>query len=159
MLSTRRAGDAPSPHRFVTAAFRRGPRSGYRDGVSTFPVCEDELDPSVDLYQLPDVAKLLSVPVTRTHQMLRDHDILAVRRDGVVGVPSVFFDVDYEPGRSRILKSVSGTIAVLRDGGYDDQEILRWLFTEDPSLPGRPAEVLQGDQAREVVRRAQAMAF
>lgn len=124
--------------------------------MSTFPVCED--DPRLsdeELYQLPDVAKMLSVPVTRVHQMLRDHRFLAVRRDGVVGVPSGFVD----DGHGRAVKSVRGAILVLRDGGYSDQEVLRWLFTDDPSLPGRPADALRGDNAREVLRRAQSMAL
>ncbi len=129
----------------------------YRCGVSTFPVCDDVLDPAVELLQLPDVAKLLAVPVTRTHQMLRDHEMLAVRRGGVVGVPAVFLIEEGHHGR--VVKSLPGTVALLRDGGYGDEEILRWLFTDDPSLPGRPADVLRGDHAREVVRRAQAMAF
>ena len=33
------------------------------------------------------------------------------------------------------------------------------MFEEDESLPGRPAEALHGHRAREVIRRAQAMAF
>ena len=36
---------------------------------------------------------------------------------------------------------------------------MRWLFTFDDSLPGMPIEALHGHGAREVVRRAQAMAF
>lgn len=129
----------------------------YRRRVSTFPVCDDLLDESVELLQLPDVAKMLSVPVTRTHQMLRQHEFIAVRRDGIVGVPTQFLTTS--GGAARVVKSLPGTIALLRDGGYENDEILRWLFTDDPSLPGRPADVLRGDHAREVVRRAQAMAF
>ena len=48
---------------------------------------------------------------------------------------------------------------MLHDGGYEDEEILRWLFTEDESLPGAPVAALHGDLMREVIRRAQAMAF
>ena len=52
-----------------------------------------------------------------------------------------------------------GGLAVLHDGGYTEIEILRWLFLADDSLPGRPVDALHGDLAREVIRRAQAMAF
>lgn len=127
--------------------------------MSTFPVCEDVLDRSVELYQIPDVSKALRVPVTRVHQMLRDRLLLAVRRDSVVGVPAIFFEFDFEPGRNRILRWVPGLIEVLHDGGYSGEETLTWLFTEDDSIPGTPAQALRGDLAREVVRRAQAMAF
>lgn len=132
---------------------------GYRGAVSTFPVCEDVLDRSVELYQIPDVAKALRVPVTRVHQMLRERLLLGVRRDSVVGVPAIFFEFDFEPGRNRILRWVPGLIEVMHDGGYTGEETLRWLFTEDDSLPGTPAEALRGHLAREVIRRAQAMAF
>lgn len=52
-----------------------------------------------------------------------------------------------------------GVIALLSDGGYNDREILEYLFTPDDSLPGRPIDALHGHLAREVMRRAQAMAF
>ncbi|WP_272873957.1 Rv2175c family DNA-binding protein, partial [Prescottella equi] len=57
------------------------------------------------------------------------------------------------------VRLLSGLIVVLRDGGFDDEEILRWLFTEDESLSATPIETMHTDQAREVVRRAQSMAF
>jgi hypothetical protein len=70
-----------------------------------------------------------------------------------VWVPSDFF-----AGQAPV-KGLSGTIMLLRDGGYDDGDILRWLFGDDPSLPGSPIAVLRAGRHREVKRRAQAMAF
>lgn len=132
---------------------------GYRREVSTFPVCKDVLDRSVELYQVPDVSKALGVPISRVHQMLRERLLLAVRRDSVVGVPAIFFEFDFEPGRNRILRWVPGLIEVMHDGGYSGEETLSWLFAEDESLGCTPAEALRGHLAREVIRRAQAMAF
>lgn len=92
--------------------------------------------------------------------MLRDRQILAVRRGGVVGVPAQFFTEDtHHEGEVRVLKQLPGLIAVLHDGGYSPEESLRWMYREDPSLPGRPVDALHGHLAREVLRRAQAMAF
>jgi hypothetical protein len=83
-----------------------------------------------------------------------------------VVVPKVFFD---ETGH--VVKSLTGLLVVLHDGGYPDTEIVRWLFTPDPSLTirrdgstdnqpnARPVDALHSHQAREVVRRAQAMAY
>ena len=48
---------------------------------------------------------------------------------------------------------------MLYDGGFTEEEILAYLFTPDDSLPGRPIDALHGHGAREVIRRAQAMAF
>jgi len=104
--------------------------------------------------------------VTRVHQHLREGHLLAVRRKGVPVIPRAFFT---ESGR--MVKALPGLLAVLRDGGYRDSEILRWLFTADPSLTvvrdgvrepmpnARPVDALQTHQAREVLRRAQAMAY
>jgi len=48
---------------------------------------------------------------------------------------------------------------VLHDGGYEDEQALRWLFTPDDTLPGRPIDALRENRGTEVKRRAQAMAF
>lgn len=122
-------------------------------GVSAIPYTDDVLDPSVSLLQLPDVAKVLGLVVTRVHQMLRDGELIAIRRDGIISVPEDFFSDD------GVVRMLPGLLSVLRDGGYTDVEILRWLFTEDDTLPGTPVAALHTDSAREVVRRAQAMAF
>lgn len=108
----------------------------------------------VDTLPVADVAQMLSVPVSRVQQMVRDGQLLSTRRDGEVCVPSDFFDDAGAP-----VKGLSGTIVLLRDGGYTDPDILRWLFADDTSLPGSPISVLRAGRHREVKRRAQAMAF
>jgi hypothetical protein len=117
--------------------------------VSSIPVADDVLDPGEDVYELPHVAQLLGV-----------------RRQGAVVVPKVFFD-----DTGHVVKSLPGLLVVLHDGGYQNTEIVRWLFTPDPSLTirrdgsverqdnARPVDALHSHQAREVVRRAQAMAY
>jgi hypothetical protein len=134
--------------------------------VSSIPAGDDVLDPDEPVYDLPTVADLLGIPVTKVHQRLRDGQLVAVRRNGIMVVPQLFFT---EAGE--VTKSLPGLLAVLRDGGYRDTEILRWLFTADPSLSvsrdgvrgtmgnARPIDALHAHQAREVLRRAQAMAY
>ena len=138
--------------------------------MSSIPAADDVLDPAEPVYDLAAVAELLKVPVTRVHQLLRESHLIAVRRDGVPAVPQVFFTAT-GVGRAEIVKSLPGLLAVLRDGGYRDTEILTWLFTPDPSLTltrdgvrepasnGRPVDALHAHQAREILRRAQAMAY
>src|SRR5262249_19360205 len=117
------------------------------------PIASDVLDPDVAALPLPDVAQRLGLPVTRVHQMLRDGQILGMRRQGVVVVPAEFFN------GAAVVKGLPGTITLLRDAGYSPAEILRWLFTAEASLPGTPIGALRTDRGREVKRRAQAMGF
>jgi hypothetical protein len=108
----------------------------------------------VTVLPVAEVAQLLSVAVSRVHQMVRDGQLLSLRRDGVACVPADFLD-----GHAPV-KGLSGTIVLLRDGGYTDPDILRWLFADDdPVLPGSPIAILRAGRHREVKRRAQAMAF
>ncbi len=123
--------------------------------VSDIPTVPDVLDPRVPVLALPEVAHRLGQPMTRVHHMLRDGQLLAVRRDGVPAVPADFL-VDEEPA---VVKHLLGTMTVLRDGGFSDEEMLRWLFTPDDTLPGTPIGALRSDRGREVKRRAQALAF
>jgi hypothetical protein len=85
--------------------------------------------------------------------MITAHQLLAVRRDGQVAVPELFFD------GSDIVKHLPGLIEVLFDGGFSRDEIMRWLFTVQEDLGITPAEALHGHSAREMIRRAQAAAF
>ena|SRR3712207_622300 len=110
---------------------------------------------SEDVAVLPatEVAGMLGIPKSRVQQLVRDGQLLAFRRGGDTVVPADFFD------GGAIVKGLPGTITLLRDGGYIDGDILRWLFADDPSLPGRPIAALRAGRHREVKRRAQAMAF
>lgn len=104
---------------------------------------------------LPDVAERLDVIVTRVHNMIKDRHLLDVRlgESNTRYVPEAFLT---EAG---VLKSLRGTIMVLEDAGFDEAEIVRWLFTEDESLPGRPIDALHAGHKTEIRRRAQAMGW
>ena len=107
-----------------------------------------------DWLLLPDVAARLSIPRGRVKQLLRDRKLLAVTRpDGSVGVPAAFLD------GGQIVKGLHGTLTLLLDCGFDDAEALRWLFTEDDTLPGTPIEAIVRHRGTEVNRRAQALAM
>ena len=101
---------------------------------------------------LPDVAEQLDVSISKVHQMIRDRELIAVRRDGVRRMPAELVAND------NVLKHLPGVLNLLRDAGYDDEEALAGS-TPDDSLPGTPAKALGGDHAREVKRRAQALGF
>lgn len=97
-----------------------------------------------------DVAKRLGVPTSKVRQLARDHQLL-MQANG--RVPALFLDDD------GLVRGLPGTLTLLADAGYDDAEAMRWLFTADESLPGRPIDGLRANRGREVRRRAQALGF
>ena len=106
------------------------------------------------LLSLPAVAEQFHMPVTRVGDLLTDRKLVAFRVDGRKTVPAALVGDHDHPS-----KFVASAITVLADGGYTDEEILEYLFTADDTLPGRPVDALHGHGAREVIRRAQAMAL
>ena len=101
--------------------------------MSSIPVADDVLEPDEAVYDLPAVADLLGVPVTKVHQHLREGHLIGVRRDGAVVVPKIFFD-----DNGHVVKSLHGLLVVLHDGGYHETEIVRWLFTPDSVADHQP---------------------
>ena len=83
--------------------------------------------------------------------------MLGVRRGErrVVSIPARFFTA------SGPLPELPGTFTVLSDGGMHDEEILRWLFTPDETLPapGAPIDCLHAGFKTEIRRRAMETAF
>jgi Rv2175c C-terminal domain of unknown function len=103
---------------------------------------------------IQDTAARLDLPVSRVKQLLRDRKLIAVTRPcGDRAIPAAFIDGE------QIVKGLPGTLTVLFDCGFDDEEALRWLFTADETLPGTPISALCAKRGTEVNRRAQALAF
>ena len=103
---------------------------------------------------IPEVAERLRLPANRVKQLLRDHKLLGVQRpDGSFAVPAAFLSGD------QVVRGLHGTLTLLLDCGFSDEESLRWLFTSDDSLPGSPIEAITAHRCSEVNRRAQALAF
>ena len=117
------------------------------------PLGIDTLLADEKLLAFPDVAEILGIPVTKVHDLVNAGKLVIYRKDGVRYIPAALLD------EGELSKFVTGAITVLADGGYSPDEILQFLFTPDDSLPGRPVDALHGHGAREVIRRAQAMAF
>jgi hypothetical protein len=97
----------------------------------------------------------LRVSVSKVRQLIREHQLAAA-----VPIPGAGQQVPAELIMDgEIVKGVPGVLTVLHDTGYEDREILRWLFTADDTLPGRPIDALRENRGSEVKRRAQAMGF
>jgi len=110
-----------------------------------------------------DLAQRLGLPFSRARRLVDDRQVLAVRRDGVLVVPEAFLVPGHlanpaapgDPASSPawvVLASLPGTITVLHDVGFADDEALDWLFTPSDALGGTPVDALRAGR-RSVVRR------
>ena len=104
---------------------------------------------------IPELADRLGVPVSKIRQLLRDGKLVAVER----GHPPVKHVPAELVAGDQLLKGLAGAITVLRDAGYDDEQALRWLLTEDDAIPGRPVDAMAAGRDTAVKRRAQVLAF
>lgn len=104
---------------------------------------------------LPDAAEELGVEVSAVRRMVDDGSLVEIRR----GTPKVRCVPAELIKDGELTPYIAGTITVLRDAGFEDEELLRWLFTPDDSLPGRPIDELRAGRRGEVRRRAQALGF
>ncbi len=76
-------------------------------------------------------------------RLLEERVLLATRVDGVLKVPAEFI-VDGEP-----LGDLRGTLIVLADAGFTDDECMHWLLNEEDSLGTTPIDALRsGTQGR-----------
>ncbi|MHC6220357.1 Rv2175c family DNA-binding protein [Arthrobacter sp. MMS24-S77] len=108
-----------------------------------------------DWLPLPDVAELLNVSITKVHGLLDERAVVAVRvgERNIRSIPALFIQDGH------LVDSLKGTIAVLGDAGYTDEELIAWLFTPDESLRGRPVDALREGRKTEIRRRAQSLAW
>ncbi len=119
-----------------------------------------EIDSKIDALvpswmTLPDVAERLGVEITRVRPLIKEGQLIAVRRgeNRVLMVPADFV------GDGKVIKGLAGTLTLLKDDGFTDEEALEWLFTPDETLPGTPVQALCENRGTEVKRRAQALAL
>jgi hypothetical protein len=95
---------------------------------------------------IPDLVEVLDETPGRVRRLLDEHYLIGSRRNGVFAVPAVFI-VDGRP-----LSSLRGTIMALQDVGFDDDEVIDWLMTEEESLGRTPIAALL-DGHKSAVRR------
>lgn len=102
---------------------------------------------------IPDLTELMGLKVSQVRRLIEDRSLLARRVDGVWKVPDVFL-VGAEP-----LHELKGTLVVLADAGFTDDEAMTWLLTPEESLGVPPIDALLAGRKAEVRRVAQALGF
>lgn len=102
---------------------------------------------------VPELVEKLGLGVSRVRRLLEDKHLLAAKVDGVLRVPEVFIR------EGAPLPELRGTIILLTDRGYSDEEAIHWLLTEESALGASPIEALRAGRKAEVRRIAQALGF
>lgn len=102
---------------------------------------------------VPDLVELLDLSPGKVHRLFEDRHLLAVRRDKVLVVPEEFV-LDGEP-----LKDLRGTLMLLADDGFSDDEAMEWMLEVNDILGVSPTTALRAGRKAEVRRVAQALAF
>ena len=123
--------------------------------MSETRLADHDLSALVDEWlEWSEVADQLGVSVGKVRTMIREHQLAAAVPWEWAGqrVPALFIQ-DGEP-----VKGLPGLVTMMHDNGYDDREIIAWVFL-DADLPGRPIDALRENRGSEVKRRAQSMAF
>ncbi|RFA09142.1 DNA-binding protein [Subtercola boreus] len=100
---------------------------------------------------VPDLADRFGTTISRVRKLIEERSLLAVRRDGILSVPEVFI-VDDAP-----MSELKGTIIVLNDSGFSNDEMMEWMLEPEDSLGVAPIDALLAGRKAEVRRIAQAL--
>ncbi|MCU1475394.1 MAG: transcriptional regulator [Subtercola sp.] len=100
---------------------------------------------------VPDLAERLGITPSKVRKLIEDGSLLAVRREGVLSVPDVFI-VDNQP-----MSELRGTLIVLGDSGFSNDEMMQWMLEREDSLDAAPIDALLAGRKAEVRRIAQAL--
>lgn len=100
---------------------------------------------------VPELVDILGLSPSRVRRLIDDRHLLATRRDGVLSVPADFLSGGQPLGELR------GTLIVLGDAGFSDDEAMEWLLEPDEALGVAPIDALRSGRKSEVRRVAQAL--
>ena len=106
---------------------------------------------ATDWLTLAELTEVLGEPLGRVRRLLDELHLVGSRRHGGFKVPAVFI-LDGEP-----IGSLRGTLFVLHDAGFTDDEAIDWLLTSEESIGIPPIEALRAGRKSEVRRVAQAL--
>jgi hypothetical protein len=104
---------------------------------------------------LPDLADQIGEPLTKVRDWIRERRLVVIER-GEPPVKCVPADFVHD---GELIKGLFGALTVLSDAGYSPDEALRWLLSDEPTLPGRPVDLMAEGRHHAVKRRAMTLAF
>lgn len=110
-------------------------------------------EPERSFFTISEVAERLQLSVSKVRRLIEDHHLGAFRIDGALRVPTEFIQDD-QP-----LPSLRGTLLVLIDAGFSDDEAMDWLFAVSDELGECPIDSLVAGRKSAVRRATQSLAF
>jgi len=123
---------------------QEGPRGRYPRGVTEW-------------LSVPECAEALGVSLSRVRELLKERNLVATRRgeNNAVYLPAGQIVSGEEFDGPHVLATVRGTVIVLADLGYSDDDIVTWLVSPHDELESSPLEALRAGQRAHVRRLAQ----
>lgn len=111
-----------------------------------------------DVLTPDDAARRLGLEPRRLKQLVRDRALLAApggAHKGIMAASIAKGEDGWEP-----LWNLPGTLTVLSDGGFSDEEALNWLYTPLEELGGQtPIDALIAGRQKKVNAIASGLAF
>jgi len=107
----------------------------------------------VDWLTVPQLVESLGISQSKVRRLLEERHLVGIRRDGgPLSVPASFIR-DGHP-----MTELHGTIVVLSDLHFTDDEIITWLLETDDVLGTSPISALREGRKSEVRRVAMTLA-
>lgn len=106
----------------------------------------------VEWLTLPELVEILAEPLGRVRRLFDEQYLIGSRRNGPLAVPAVFLQ------GAQPLPSLRGTVIVLKDAGFSDDEAIDWLLVVEDSIGRSPIAALRDGHKSEVRRVARALA-
>lgn len=114
-------------------------------------IAVNEVFAKVTWLTIPDVAEALNLPLGKVHRLIEEHHLVETRIDGIRKVPADAIQ-NGEP-----LHTLRGTLQLLQDAGFSDEEALEWLYTTEEELGTTPMAAMVAGKRAAVRRVAQAL--
>ncbi|MCB1298586.1 MAG: hypothetical protein KDB08_06355 [Microthrixaceae bacterium] len=107
---------------------------------------------AVTWLSLAEIGVILGESPSRVRRLLEDHFLIGSARTGSFLVPALFLQND------ELIASLRGTIMVLQDAGFSNDEVIDWLLAVDDTIGVAPIEALRAGRKSEVRRVARTLA-
>lgn len=110
-----------------------------------------------DFLTVREAAQRLGIPPRRIKQLWTQHQILQVKVDREPMIPAeCLAQVD---GEWVVRESVRGTLMMLLDAGFSDEEATDWMLAENPDWGKSALKLLAENRVREVRNAIIPLAF